>query len=581
MAGVGLQHALPLPGFETAKAAAARENSALFGGFDCVYGGGDGNTNESNVGSSENDNDDDDDDSLFGGGGGGDDDDDDDNGGNSDSDMASLFGGSIDGNDDIDSLSPPQPPPSPPFALPLPLPPTAALFPLALPTAGPDVLQRSSGFCDPRGKPGQDGATGVKEAEGGGARGRRTGGGPQDPLCQPQQAIDTPFSRAVGRAGHGDQVGHGRPCRVDGGSGSSSSGSGSSLAGAVVVDDHRAARPVNNDDDDDDVVVIAERSLPNRSGSVAAAAWAHHRELRPRCPQRPPPARIDLGTCDVEELLPHVQLDASLSLQALYKLLDLNQDAGKRVTAICRRHLANPAHTIVLSGSCEPGALRVLKVTLILSALALVASGPHGSGVGERYFGPDAAVQPRSRHVWPDDSTTLVLLFIQLLYRVTRNNSTRDRQRRKQAMALQKVGDAVVNRKRPAPPQRAAPSPPFFPPQPPNLVYSSPMCLREDLIMSKACVASKPLATPPATPSATPSPPVVPQPVFSYHGALRNTGYSCVVRVCAARGRPMASVATVPLHGLETLADDAGWDRTVQRVHDSSPTRHVLVYVQS
>lgn len=60
------------------------------------------------------------------------------------------------------------------------------------------------------------------------------------------------------------------------------------------------------------------------------------------------------------------------------------------------------------SGSSDPAALRALKLTLIFSSLALLMGADGHAGLGPLWFGRDAPVEPRSPHVWPDDSTTYV-----------------------------------------------------------------------------------------------------------------------------------------------------------------------------
>ncbi|CAK7228040.1 hypothetical protein SBRCBS47491_006769 [Sporothrix bragantina] len=194
-----------------------------------------------------------------------------------------------------------------------------------------------------------------------------------------------------------------------------------------------------SNDSDDDVVILSSKQVspgfvyrapahPDQQPAAPATSTPHYLELRPRCPQGPPPLRIDLSP-NVEELLPHVQLHSKLSIRRIQDLLGLDADAGRYLVATCQRHLADPAYTVRPSGSSDPAALRVLKVTLIHSSLALLVQGT----VGQRWFAPDAPLEPKSPHVWPDDSTTLTLLFIQLLYRLTRNNNARERHRKRGA----------------------------------------------------------------------------------------------------------------------------------------------------
>lgn len=59
-----------------------------------------------------------------------------------------------------------------------------------------------------------------------------------------------------------------------------------------------------------------------------------------------------------------------------------------------------------MSGSSDPAALRILKVTLILSSLALLKDGDGRAGMGPCWFGRDSPLEPKSMHAWPDDSTT-------------------------------------------------------------------------------------------------------------------------------------------------------------------------------
>ncbi|CAK7205561.1 hypothetical protein SEUCBS139899_008338 [Sporothrix eucalyptigena] len=234
-------------------------------------------------------------------------------------------------------------------------------------------------------------------------------------LQAPAPGIDTLF-RATGLSTPDDQEGYGR----------------------AADNGHEIT---NDDGDDDDIVILSSRQIQlgfvNVTSSplpaplpqpppVIQTSIPHYLELRPRCPRGPPPARIDLSH-NVEELLPHVQLHSKLSIRGIQDLLGLDADAGRYLVAACQRHLADPAHTVTTSGSADPTALRVLKVTLILSSLALLVEG----GVGPRWFGPETPLEPKSMHVWPDDSTTLTLLFIQLLYRLTRNNNARARHRKR------------------------------------------------------------------------------------------------------------------------------------------------------
>ncbi|CAK7230106.1 hypothetical protein SCUCBS95973_007458 [Sporothrix curviconia] len=248
----------------------------------------------------------------------------------------------------------------------------------------------------------------------------------------PGPDIDS-LSPATGLGSHDDQEGHER----------SALGGSENAIDITNVDD--------SDGDDSDVVIVSSRQvtpgfvltppeMPASTTPTAPAAPAapaaptqsipHYLELRPRCPQGPPPARIDLSH-NVEELLPHVQLYSKLSMRGIQDLLGLDADVGRYLVTTCQRHLADPAHTVRPSGSSDPAALRVLKVTLIHSSLALLVGG----NVGQRWFGADAPTEPKSPHVWPDDSTTLTLLFIQLLYRLTRNNNARERHRRRSAAA--------------------------------------------------------------------------------------------------------------------------------------------------
>ncbi len=120
-------------------------------------------------------------------------------------------------------------------------------------------------------------------------------------LLPPQQHIvDTSFFDATGPDAHGDQVGHGR---------------------IPLPSAARALTTPQDEDSDDDVIVLSVRqvvpgfvpppTLPTPMASPApppAVSTPHYLELRPRCPQGPPPPRIDLNGESVEELLPHVQL---------------------------------------------------------------------------------------------------------------------------------------------------------------------------------------------------------------------------------------------------------------------------------
>lgn len=273
---------------------------------------------------------------------------------------------------------------------------------------------------------------------------------PLFPLLQlqapPAQGIDTLF-HTTGLGTPDDQEGHGRSAHDGGGSHCNGSHENTS----------------NGDNSDDDVVIVSSRQIapglvhstpalpalpPLPAQGPPAASIPHYLELRPRCPQGPPPARIDLSH-NAQELLPHVQLrkstltsilmmvlsltilDSKLSLRGIQELLGLDADAGRYLVATCQRHLADPVHTVTTSGSSDPIALRGLKITLIMSSLALLVDG----NVGQHWFGPDSPLEPKSMHVWPEDSTTLTLLFIQLLYRLTRNNNARDRHRKRSAAA--------------------------------------------------------------------------------------------------------------------------------------------------
>ncbi|KAL1911841.1 hypothetical protein Sste5344_002418 [Sporothrix stenoceras] len=120
---------------------------------------------------------------------------------------------------------------------------------------------------------------------------------------------------------------------------------------------------------------------------------------------------------------------SKLSLRGIQERMGLDVDAGKLIVMRCQDHLADPAHAVTFSGS-NPAALRALKVTLIYSALALLKDSDGRAGVGSSWFGRESTLEPTSEHMWPEDSTTLTLLFIQLLYRLTRNANSRERYRK-------------------------------------------------------------------------------------------------------------------------------------------------------
>ncbi|KJR88730.1 uncharacterized protein SPSK_07111 [Sporothrix schenckii 1099-18] len=306
-----------------------------------------------------------------------------------------------------------------------------------------------------------------------------------------------------------------------------------------------AATDKNDDGDDNEVVFLSSRQVQGFVHPLPLPmSIPHYLELRPRCPQGPPPARIDLDNWNVEELLPYVQLHSKLTIRGIQDRLGLDIDAGRYIVATCHEHLANPAHTVHMSGSSDPTALRILKVTLILSSLALLKDDGHGHfGVGRRWFGRDSPLEPRSMH---------------LLYRITRNKRSRDRYRRlnptspastpgKERLPKSQLSEssALVSpkspeeselktlkvrtekltmpkpkprkRKRNTPQPRAESKPSVEPPtvNPPhphptiNLEYSSPRVLRDDLLSSSAnrdapLISKSKKASP--SPSAAPSP---------------------------------------------------------------------------
>lgn len=212
-------------------------------------------------------------------------------------------------------------------------------------------------------------------------------------------------------------------------------------------DDQEGPGPaiINIDDDvdsDDDVVLLSSRPVevqvqgfvstpppPPPPPASLPGPIPHYLELRPRCPQGPPPSRIDLDSFNVEELLPFVQLceffwggffsspfdffysvtanlvDAKLSLDNFQERLGLDVDSWKLILPMCREHLADPAHAITLGGSGAV-ALRATKVALIHSALALLKDSDGRAGVGSSWFGRESTLEPKSEHVWPEDSTT-------------------------------------------------------------------------------------------------------------------------------------------------------------------------------
>lgn len=120
-------------------------------------------------------------------------------------------------------------------------------------------------------------------------------------------------------------------------------------------------------------------------------------------------------------------------------MLDIGTAAGRLIKQECRHHLTNPAHAILSSGNKDPVALRIRKVTIILSSLAFLSD----MGMGERWFGRTSSLNRKSAHVWPDDSTTLTLLFAKLLYRIQRNMDIKQR-RKPDEICFRKHG-AIAN----------------------------------------------------------------------------------------------------------------------------------------
>ncbi|KAL1897697.1 hypothetical protein Sste5346_004005 [Sporothrix stenoceras] len=314
---------------------------------------------------------------------------------------------------------------------------------------------------------------------------------------------------------------------------------------------------IDDNDSDGDVVLLSSRQVecqvqglvstppPPPPPFTVPVPIPHYLELRPRCPQGPPPPRIDLGSYNVEELLPFVQLYSKLSLRGIQERMGLDVDAGKLIVMRCQDHLADPAHAVTFSGS-NPAALRALKVTLIYSALALLKDSDGRAGVGSSWFGRESTLEPTSEHMWPEDSTTLTLLFIQLLYRLTRNANSRERYRKaREARAaspvptfgelnppqapeastspeepqLQASNEAPKEptppkepkprkRKRETPQPKAAAKPVELPvpvPVHPNagLRYSSPSVLREALLATNASNSTTPASESDKAPSPT------------------------------------------------------------------------------
>ncbi|KIH92989.1 hypothetical protein SPBR_02417 [Sporothrix brasiliensis 5110] len=316
-----------------------------------------------------------------------------------------------------------------------------------------------------------------------------------------------------------------------------------------------AATDKNDDCDDNEVVFLSSRQVQGFVHPLPLPmSIPHYLELRPRCPQGPPPARIDLDNWNVEELLPYVQLHSKLTIRGIQDRLGLDVDAGRYIVATCHEHLANPAHTVHMSGSSDPTALRILKVTLILSSLALLKDDGDGHfGVGRRWFGRDSPLEPRSMHP-------------------------------------------------------SVEPPALDPPHPHptiNLEYSSPRVLRDDLLSSSAnrdapliSKSKKASPSPSAAPlpvTATPAidlraetrPPanvniryhinivdarsqqrVIPQIVLHHEDDIRNAGYSYVMDLCAQSGRTVDAVSIMTLPGLERITNDVDWDLVVSRVHD-------------
>ncbi|ERT01524.1 hypothetical protein HMPREF1624_02775 [Sporothrix schenckii ATCC 58251] len=290
-----------------------------------------------------------------------------------------------------------------------------------------------------------------------------------------------------------------------------------------------AATDKNDDGDDNEVVFLSSRQVQGFVHPLPLPmSIPHYLELRPRCPQGPPPARIDLDNWNVEELLPYVQLHSKLTIRGIQDRLGLDIDAGRYIVATCHEHLANPAHTVHMSGSSDPTALRILKVTLILSSLALLKDDGHGHfGVGRRWFGRDSPLEPRSMHVLRDDLLS--------------SSANRD-------------APLISKSKKASPSPSAAPSP----------------------VTATPTIDLRPETRPPANANiryhinivdARSQQRVIPQIVLHHEDAIRNAGYSYVMDLCTQSGRTVDAVSIMTLLGLERITNDVNWDLVVSRVH--------------
>ncbi|EFX00440.1 hypothetical protein CMQ_7442 [Grosmannia clavigera kw1407] len=420
----------------------------------------------------------------------------------------------------------------------------------------------------------------------------------------PQQPIDTPHSEASlssEPASWPDQTGQGG-------------------------ENHVTVYDVDADgvDEDDDVIFMGQTKANTQTQAL-------HPGMAAGC-DGPPPESIHLRERSIEELLPYVQLDAKISLQAIYVMLDISISAGRLIKHECRQYLTKPEHAIHSSGSKDPVALRTRKVTILLSSLAFLSE----LGMGERWFGQALLMNPRSKYVWPADSTRLTLLFVKLLYKLQRNKEIKDR--RKPSQVYRPKHGPTANT--PSGLSSTALSMTGF-------AHDSPSCLRERLATaqkrgfseldepvstessisrSSSVVSAVMSAQSPASSVTCTTPPlhlsdsdglvcdseatsqhrlakkrhqanatgvcyiakapddatiryfinitrgcerVLPRLVLGHTDWMRTAGYSFLTSRCTAMGYEVASVAVCTLLGLEEVGNDREWDRAVCRVHEA------------
>ncbi len=104
-------------------------------------------------------------------------------------------------------------------------------------------------------------------------------------------------------------------------------------------------------------------------------------------------------------ILTNMKIGAAVKLVELHKQFNLSEENGKRLVDEAKSRLASRDYSIYYGGQGQaPVALRGLKVSMLLAAVSILKE----EGMGEEYFGINSATTPRSKHVWPYDSSSSV-----------------------------------------------------------------------------------------------------------------------------------------------------------------------------